>query len=168
MRHSRRVQSPAEAERDASRLEAQQLEERDKARDAVQPPKQGLDLVAHLARARGFSERTFGPGLRTRGVIAHIRKELAEIEAAPTDLEEWIDVATLAFDGAWRAGYSPEQIACALGAKLAKNEARTWPDWRTASEDAPIEHVRATSASEESRTARALQVLRAAARFTNN
>ena len=101
-----------------------------------------LDLVRHLHRAREFSRRTFGPGARAAGVIAHIRKELVEIEAAPTDLEEWIDVATLAFDGASRAGYSPEEIATALVTKQAKNEARTWPDWRTASPDAPIEHVR--------------------------
>lgn len=101
-----------------------------------------FDLVAHVQRAREFSERTFGPGARTAGVVAHIRKELAEIEAAPDDLSEWIDVVILALDGAWRAGYSAEQIVDALAAKQAKNEARTWPDWRTAPADGPIEHVR--------------------------
>ncbi len=58
------------------------------------------DLVAHLYRQREFSLRTFGPGPRTAGVIDHIRKELREIEADPLDLEEWIDVVLLAFDGA--------------------------------------------------------------------
>ncbi len=101
-----------------------------------------FDLVAHINRAKAFSERTFGPGARTAGVVAHIRKELAEIEAAPDDLSEWIDVVILALDGAWRAGYSAEQIVDALAAKQAKNEARTWPDWRTAPADGPIEHVR--------------------------
>ena len=42
-----------------------------------------FDLVAHLYRQRAFSERTFGPGARTKGVLNHIRKELAEIEADP-------------------------------------------------------------------------------------
>lgn len=101
-----------------------------------------LELVAHLRRQREFSERTFGPGPRAAGVIAHIRRELVEIEANPGDVTEWIDVVLLAFDGAWRAGFSPEQIAEALTAKQAKNETRDWPDWRAADPDQPIEHVR--------------------------
>lgn len=101
-----------------------------------------IDLVAHLQRQRDFSARTFGPGNRTAGVIDHIRKELREIEESPLDLSEWIDVVILAFDGAWRAGYTPEEIAAALVAKQAKNEARTWPDWRTMPSDKAIEHDR--------------------------
>ncbi len=106
------------------------------------PKRSTFDLVAHIRRAKAFSERTFGPGARTAGVVAHIRKELVEIEAAPADLSEWIDVVILALDGAWRAGYSAEHIVEALAAKQAKNEARKWPDWRTAPADGPIEHVR--------------------------
>lgn len=101
-----------------------------------------FDFDAHLARQRAFSERTFGPGMRTKGVIDHIRKELLEIEAAPADLSEWIDVVILALDGAWRTGATPEQIIAALVAKQDKNEARQWPDWRTAAPDQAIEHVR--------------------------
>jgi hypothetical protein len=100
------------------------------------------DLVAHLHRQRAFSERTFGPGARTKGVCDHIRNELAEIEAAPADLSEWIDVMLLAMDGAWRSGATPEQIAAALTAKQIKNESRKWPDWRTQSPDHAIEHDR--------------------------
>ena len=102
------------------------------------------DLVVHLHRQRAFSERTFGPGARTRGVLDHIAKELAEIAEHPGDLEEWIDVVLLAFDGAWRSGHTPEQIAAALTAKQAKNEGRKWPDWRTAPADQAIEHERGT------------------------
>lgn len=101
-----------------------------------------FNLHAHLQRQRAFSEKTFGPGARTKGVIDHIRKELKEIEADPTDISEWIDVAILALDGAWRAGFTPEQIIQTLVAKQDKNEARTWPDWRTMSEDQAIEHDR--------------------------
>jgi hypothetical protein len=107
---------------------------------APQPP---FDLVAHLERQRAFSLKTFGPGPRTKGVVDHIRKELAEIEADPADIMEWVDVIILAFDGAWRAGWEPQAIVDAIVAKQTKNEARQWPDWRTADPDKAIEHVRA-------------------------
>ena len=99
-----------------------------------------FDFHAHLLRQAKFSRNTFGPGRRTQGVSDHIRKELAEIADAPGDLEEWIDVVILALDGAWRTGASPEQIIDTLKAKQAKNEARTWPDWRTADPNKAIEH----------------------------
>lgn len=101
-----------------------------------------FDLEAHLTRQREFSTKTFGPGHRTKGVIDHIRKELAEIEADPTDIMEWVDVIILAFDGAWRAGWEPADIIAAIVAKQTRNEARQWPDWRTAAPDKAIEHVR--------------------------
>jgi len=104
-----------------------------------------IDLISYLRRQKLFSDRTFGPGARTKGVIDHIRKELIEIEAAPSDLKEWIDVVTLALDGAWRAGYSPEQIVNQLERTLERNEQRKWPDWRTASPDQAIEHDRRES-----------------------
>ncbi|RUU22664.1 DUF550 domain-containing protein [Mesorhizobium sp. M7A.F.Ca.AU.002.06.1.1] len=107
----------------------------------------GFDMLAHLARQREWSEATFGPGPRTKGVIDHIRKELSEIEADPSDIAEWIDVTILALDGAWRAGHSPEQIVAALIAKQTKNEGRDWPDWRTMSPDQAIEHVRSTAST---------------------
>lgn len=101
-----------------------------------------FNFEEHLQRQRDFSERTFGPGARAAGVVDHIRKELREIEENPSDLSEWIDVAILALDGAWRTGASPRQIIEALVAKQAKNEARVWPDWRTAPADKAIEHDR--------------------------
>ncbi len=105
------------------------------------------DLVAHLRRQSAWSERTFGPGMRVQGTIRHVEKELREIEAAGgRDLEEWIDVALLAFDGAWRTGATPEQVAAALARKQEKNEARQWPDWRTVPAGQPVEHVRSPSA----------------------
>lgn len=102
----------------------------------------GWDLITHLERQRAFSERTFGPGRRTEGVSDHIRKELAEIAENPDDLSEWVDVILLALDGAWRAGHSPRDIACAIEAKQARNERRSWPDWRTAPLNKAIEHSR--------------------------
>jgi hypothetical protein len=101
-----------------------------------------FDLIAHLRRQRDFSLRTFGPGERAAGVIAHIRKELEEIEANPRDLEEWIDVVLLAFDGAWRAGFEPESIASAFHDKWTTVTRRKWPDWRDVEAGKPIEHLR--------------------------
>ena len=98
--------------------------------------------AAHLENQRAWSLKTFGPGSRLLGVLDHIRKELVEIEQDPTDVGEWVDVIILAFDGAWRAGWEPEDIIAAIKAKQEKNEARTWPDWRTMSQDQAIEHVR--------------------------
>ncbi len=105
-----------------------------------------FDIIEHLQRQREWSERTFGPGTRTAGIIDHIRKELRDVESKSDDLSEWIDVAILALDGAWRAGYTPQQIVAAFAAKQAKNEARAWPDWRTMSPDKAIGHDRSKDA----------------------
>lgn len=118
------------------------------------------DLVKHLERQRAFSRATFGPGARTKGVVDHIRKELIEIEFAPRDLEEWVDVILLALDGAWRcadashsellhidASIIAQLVVAAIHAKQNKNEARNWPDWRTADPDKAIEHVDHTRAT---------------------
>jgi hypothetical protein len=101
-----------------------------------------MNLISHIIKQREFSLRTFGPGARTAGVLAHIRKEIAEIEASPFDLEEWVDVILLAIDGAGRAGHSPAAIAFGITNKHAKNEAREWPYWRTSDPNGPIEHKR--------------------------
>lgn len=112
-------------------------------RDAApQAGVEAFDFVAHLARQAEFSARTFGPGARVAGVCDHIRKELIEVEASGGDLKEWVDVIILGLDGAWRSGATPQEIIAAIVAKQAKNEARTWPDWRTVDPTKAIEHDR--------------------------
>ena len=106
------------------------------------PRTAGVIDAAHLERQRQWSAATFGPGPRTAGVIDHIRRELAEVEAAPDDLGEWVDLVILGFDGAWRAGHEPQTIIDAVIAKQVRNESRTWPDWRTADPGKAIEHIR--------------------------
>jgi hypothetical protein len=96
----------------------------------------------HIERQREWSRTTFGPDPHAEGVIDHIRKELVEIEEAPEDLEEWVDVIILGIDGAWRAGHSPQEIIDAIITKQLKNENRQWPDWRTAPAGKAIEHIR--------------------------
>ncbi len=101
-----------------------------------------FDFAAWLERKNDWSARTFGPGDRTTALLAHIRKELDEIAADPGDVVEWVDLVFLATEGAFRVGHSPAAIIAAMQAKLARNEARTWPDWRTVPAGQPIEHVR--------------------------
>jgi hypothetical protein len=96
----------------------------------------------YIARQREFSMRTFGPGPRTGGVLDHISKESEEIRSDPLNLDEWADMIILAIDGAWRTGASPIAIIDAVKAKLTRNEARVWPDWRQGSPDKAIEHDR--------------------------
>lgn len=104
-----------------------------------------MDLIEFLREQRDFSADTFGPGRRTGTILDHIKKEMVEVEADPTDLEEWIDIVLLAFDGAWRCAgpaSTPEQVVRALRAKLRRNQLRTWPDWRAVPDGQAIEHIR--------------------------
>lgn len=84
---------------------------------------------------------TFGPGLRTEGTVAHIRKELDEVLADPTDHKEWVDILILSLNGLVRLGLSPAEIIAAVKAKHEVNKARKWPDWRD-HPVTPIEHDR--------------------------
>lgn len=100
-----------------------------------------FSLAEHIQRQREWSDRTYGPGPRSSGIIDHIQKELAEIAESPADVSEWIDVIILAIDGAAREGHSPEKIVNALVAKQTKNESRVWPDWRTVDTNKAICHI---------------------------
>lgn len=88
-----------------------------------------------------WSLATFGPGPRVKGLTDHIRKELLEIEAHPTDPEEWVDVILLAIDGLSRLGLKGPKIVAAIEHKQWVNEhRRNWP--KTTSPDHPAEHVK--------------------------
>jgi len=110
------------------------LETGDRSHDAFQ------DLVEYIEAQRCWSIRIFGEGQRTKGICEHIRKELLEIEAMPLDVFEWVDVIILALDGAWRAGYTAEQIVAALKEKQRINFSRTWGTKHN--ENEPTEHER--------------------------
>ena len=97
-------------------------------------------LSRYIEKQMEWSRKTFGEGERTKGITNHIRKELLEIEAEPGEVEEWVDVMILALDGAWRAGYTPDEIIWALEAKQEKNRLRIFP--MPVSQDEPLEHVR--------------------------
>ena len=101
-----------------------------------------MNLIEYITRQREWSEQTFGHSVRTNGITRHIEKELAEIRAAPHDLTEWIDVVILALDGAWRAGYTPEQIAEGMQRRQSVNFNRRWPAANNCDPEQPIEHIR--------------------------
>ena len=101
-----------------------------------------MDLIKHINRQKIWSEKAFGHGKRTLGICDHISKELNEIKNDPDDLMEWVDVIMMAIDGAWRAGYSPEEIASSIYKKQVINEEREWPDYRYMNPDKAIEHIR--------------------------
>lgn len=106
------------------------------------------DLVDHMQFSRiPFSQKTFGPGMRTEGISDHIKKELREIAQDPSDVEEWIDVVSLGLDGAWRClkDRVPDSmigplIAAVLEGKQQRNQKRVWPDWRDCDPNAAINH----------------------------
>lgn len=112
-----------------------------------------MNLREHLIRQMAFSHQAFGPGERTTGVIDHIRKELKEVEDGNGEASEWVDVVILALDGLTRRlafvngergdPYRVAETACRMiQGKQSRNEARQWPDWRTADPTKAIEHVR--------------------------
>lgn len=116
-----------------------------------------MNLKQHLIRQMAWSHATFGPTTRTEGVLDHIRKELVEVEEANGSYEEWVDVVILALDGLTRqlafvkssGRRDPAQVAeiacAAIVAKQTRNEARDWPDWRTADPGKAIEHESVTT-----------------------
>lgn len=100
-----------------------------------------FNFLSDLAR---WSEKTFKPGRRTKGLIKHIEKELDEVRNAPNDYqraEEWVDIAMLALDGAIRSlNGCPAMAEDVLRRKFLAVQLREWPE--QTSEDEPCEHVR--------------------------
>jgi hypothetical protein len=84
-----------------------------------------------------WSNNTFGIGPRFKGNMEHIRRELAEIEANPTDATEYADVIILTADTAMRQGISPHALCKALEEKQLVNFERKW---NVVSDDEPATH----------------------------
>lgn len=93
-------------------------------RDTFRDP--GIDLAGFFEDKAKWSRDTFGEELTVAGLIHHLKKELKEVEADPTDIEEWVDVIFLALDGIARSGHSGKALILAMVAKHQKNRKRTW------------------------------------------
>ena len=105
-----------------------------------------LDVTGLLIKHGEWTEKTFGSGLRTKGITDHIRKELIEIENDPKSLEEWVDVIMLALDGARRIGATPVDIFNQLENKLTICATRVYPF--PSSEEEVSEHDRSIDFSQ--------------------
>ena len=116
-----------------------------------------IDMLDFFERRQEWSFETFGPPSHRGpcGPLEHLIKEASEaLEEAKkaTDLlpgwsherlsEEIIDCLFLVFDAADRAGMTYAEMSRTGMAKLRKNQARTWPDWRGADPNKAIEHDR--------------------------
>lgn len=105
-----------------------------------------MDIVGSLKEQikwskKSFGDSTFRTGRSHKGILSHIQKELKEIDENPIDLYGWIDLIILGLDGAWRAGYTAEDVALALHVKQCINITRMWPK-NDGSGRESVEHIR--------------------------
>lgn len=98
-----------------------------------------MDLYKHLLSQIAWSRETFGP-MGLQGIIHHLEEEIEEVKQEPENLEEWVDVILLGFDGAWRSGHTAREIVEAINQKFKKNQKRQWPGWTTQDRDQKIKH----------------------------
>ncbi len=101
----------------------------------------GAMRAGHAPRdlAIAFLRQLEWPGHRSE--IYWIGKAIEAAEKTPAVLAMWANVAVVACEVAAERGLARHAVVAAVIAKQARNEARTWPDWRTLPPDAPIEHV---------------------------
>lgn len=88
-----------------------------------------------------WSQETFGSDLSRdwTGPLAHLRKEIGEIEEQPMDREEWADALLLLLDAARRAGFNAAGLILAAEYKLSINKNRVW---QKPNADGSVERVR--------------------------
>jgi hypothetical protein len=79
-------------------------------------------------RQSAWSQQTFGfdSDRGPEGALAHLAREVAEIQAKPKDLIEYADAYILLCDACRRAGYEYDDLISAVEAKAAINRQRTW------------------------------------------
>ena len=96
------------------------------------------------SRHANWSRETFGPdSVRgATGPLKHLEKEVKEVQEAPGDIYEYVDCLFLVLDASRRSGFTKEQLIHAAYQKLEANKKRSWPDWKTASLDNPMEHIK--------------------------
>ncbi len=85
-----------------------------------------------------FCDKTFGQSTITSKLI-HLREEIDEVEADPSDIIEWADCTILLLDGLRKAGYSTEDLHDAMLKKMEINRNRKWGEM---DEDGVVRHVK--------------------------
>lgn len=92
-----------------------------------------------------WATETFGEGRRDKGIIAHLRAEIDELEASPDDIVEAVDLIFLAADHAMRVLASkgdPEPGLTLEAAWLAKFEKNKKRQFKKVGPDEPSFHVK--------------------------
>jgi hypothetical protein len=102
----------------------------------------GIYLAGFLVDIMSWQTDTFGPNQTLAGIRDHMRKEVKEIEDAPTDRTEPIDLIMLGISYLRRLGMDAPSIVALWQQRMVSLKVRDWPDWRKADPDKAIEHVR--------------------------
>jgi hypothetical protein len=95
-----------------------------------------------------WSQETFGSDTDRdwTGPLAHLGKELREIEEQPFSRDEWADALLLLLDGSRRAGFTATGLLLAAEYKLTVNKNRAW---QSPNDDGSVEHVRSDEAARD-------------------
>jgi hypothetical protein len=75
------------------------------------------------------------------GPLDHLRKEIDEILADPSDVVEFVDAYMLLQDATARAGHRMSDVIAGVRPKLAINKQRKWPPFNPDASGA-VEHIR--------------------------
>lgn len=73
-----------------------------------------------------WSDETFGADRGPEGPLNHLKEEIAEIIADPSDAFEFADAFMLLLDAARKAGFNTDDLLYYGEAKLKINKQRTW------------------------------------------
>lgn len=84
-----------------------------------------VDLQGLQNRIAEF-QRTRFAGQTLQGKLAHLQREVRELQAAPGDSMEWADVLILLLGAAEMQGMSVADLVDAARIKMAINERRSW------------------------------------------
>lgn len=95
-----------------------------------------MELETLRIKIKRWSEKEFG-SQRLRGIIAHLRREVRELENNPRNLEEFADCQMLLMDALTQAGYNMDELKGAVDCKLEINKKR---NWKEPNEDGSVEH----------------------------
>lgn len=104
----------------------------------------------------GWSQDVFGSDAMRGpvGPLKHLRKEVEEALADPSDKMEYVDCFFLVIDAARRAGIGPTELLTLAEEKLAINRARKWAK---PTSDEPVEHERGESDSLQTKLTQAIE-----------
>lgn len=108
---------------------------------SAQAQQLGYALTQLAASQSLWSQQTFGADTVQGPLMAlrHLRKEVAEAIAMPSDPLEYADLLLLTIDAARRAGLSIDSLVQVAAQKHEINRRRSWGPIER---DQPVEHIR--------------------------